>query len=208
MSLNAPAGACAMTLGLKGPSTTASIGEGSGLLSIALAARWLADRDDADALLAAAIDERDPEADGPGVTEGVVCALLEASADASADANPRGAGVVVAGVGLAGPLDLAGAVARALDGHPELDGVLSDADADGVRRELSSAGRDVARLPLGVVDAGAPWGRGEACRSAYAFAAAVERLRAGEARSLLVVTGVSRSSSVAVLLRRVEGVRA
>jgi hypothetical protein len=48
------------------------------------------------------------------------------------------------------------------------------------------------------------WGRGEACPSAVAFALAVERLRGGAGRALLVVSAASRSASVAVLVRREE----
>ena len=204
MSVNAPAGACAMTLGLKGPSTTLSIGEGSGLLSIALAARWLAERDDADCLVAGALDERDLAFGDPQATEGAVCALLEASVEGSAPGAPSG-GVEIAGVGIAGAGALATAALRALGGQPELDGVFTDGEVEAVQRSLAGALPELSRLPLGVVDAGRTWGAGEACRSAFAFGMAVERLRQRSARSLLVVAAASRSSSVALLLRRREG---
>ena len=197
MSVNAPAGACAMTLGLKGPSTTVSVGDGSGLLSIALAARWLASRGDADLIVAGALDELEPS--DPEAAEGALCALLELAGEAGAG---RQSSVVIAGVGLAGPDELETAAARALGEHPELDGVFADGPA--ARACLAPRVADAARLPLGFVDVSGLWGRAQACRSALAFALAVERLRAGAGRALLVVGAASRSASVAVLVRRVE----
>jgi 3-oxoacyl-[acyl-carrier-protein] synthase II len=204
MSVNAPAGACAMTLGLKGPSTTVSVGEGSGLLSIALAARWLATRDDADLIVAGALDELDPALDG--AAEGALCALLEAEPAAAgashgAQGLPR---VVIAGTGLAGPSVVALAAQRALGEHPELDGCFADADDAALRACLAPRAPDLRHLPLGLVDVGRLWGRAEACRSALAFALAVERLRAGDGRALLVASVASGSASVALLVRRVE----
>ncbi len=75
MVLNAPAGVCTRALGLRGPTTTVTIGDGSGLLSLVLAARWLSHRDDADVLLAGGVDERDAD-EGEGRTGAVVGALV------------------------------------------------------------------------------------------------------------------------------------
>jgi len=47
MSVNAPAGACSKALGLRGPTSTLSIGAGSGLAAFAYAAAWLSTRRDA-----------------------------------------------------------------------------------------------------------------------------------------------------------------
>ncbi|HEY0714753.1 MAG TPA: hypothetical protein VGF45_18875, partial [Polyangia bacterium] len=45
-------------------------------------------------------------------------------------------------------------------------------------------------------------GRGEATPSAFAFVHAVQTLRAGDARSILITANAGRSAAVAVLLRR------
>ncbi len=55
--LHAPAGAASRLLGMRGPTTTVSMGRGSGLLAVALSAHALAWRDDADALVAVSLDE-------------------------------------------------------------------------------------------------------------------------------------------------------
>ena len=57
MVLNAPAGACARLLSLKGPHDAVSVGEGSGLAAVVLAAEHLSHRQDADYLLAGGADE-------------------------------------------------------------------------------------------------------------------------------------------------------
>jgi hypothetical protein len=196
MSVNAPAGACAMTLGLKGPSTTVSVGEGSGLLAIALAAQWLAARGDADWIVAGAVDEIDPSR--ADATEGAACVLLAAAGDAAA-----GAALEIAGWGIAGPDDPRAAVAQALAAQRAVDGVVSDGAA--ARAWLAPAVPDAAALPLGFTDVSRLWGRAEAGRSALGFVLACERLRRGTGgRSLLVTASQSRSASVALLLRRAE----
>jgi 3-oxoacyl-[acyl-carrier-protein] synthase II len=108
MSVNAPAGACSRALGLLGPTTTVSIGEGSGLLAVVLAADWLSHRDDADGLVAGGVDER-PK-DRPNDDEGAVCVHLSRG-------RARSAAAVVAGWGLAGPGDAEGAVEAARRGR-------------------------------------------------------------------------------------------
>jgi 3-oxoacyl-[acyl-carrier-protein] synthase II len=59
MVVNAATGACTKLLGCKGPTTTLTTGDGSGLVALVYAARWLAHRRDADVLLAAGVDEVD-----------------------------------------------------------------------------------------------------------------------------------------------------
>jgi 3-oxoacyl-[acyl-carrier-protein] synthase II len=104
MSVNAPAGACARALGLLGPTTMVSIGEGSGLLAVVLAADWLSHRDDADGLVAGGVDER-PK-DLPNDDEGAACVYLSRG-------RARTGAAVVAGWGVAGPGDPEGAVEAA-----------------------------------------------------------------------------------------------
>jgi 3-oxoacyl-[acyl-carrier-protein] synthase II len=158
MSVNAPAGACSRALGLLGPTTTVTIGPGSGLLAVVLAAEWLATRDDADRIVAGAVEER--RASHPDDAEGAACLVLERQA------GDAGGAVFVAGWGLAGPEDIDEASRRALGEHGRADGVVVD--------------------------------DGPTCLAA---AGAVADLRAGTARSLLVLAprGIS---TVALLLVR------
>ncbi len=77
MSVNAPTGACSRALGLLGPTSTLSIGEGSGLLALALAAEWLAWRDDASVIVAGGVDE--PSGSIADEAEGAACLALKRS---------------------------------------------------------------------------------------------------------------------------------
>jgi 3-oxoacyl-[acyl-carrier-protein] synthase II len=202
MSVNAPAGACAKLLGLRGPSTTVSAGSSSGLLAVVLAAEWLRGRDDAELLLAAGLDERPPRAmrergaDGLADTDGAACVLLAREAAVIAEPS-KGSGaiagrVVVVGTGLAGPGDAEGAARAAIGSGPPPDLVCGDGDGT----ELLAPGRfvDVARL----------WADGEACGSAIAVLLAADAVRAGRARRALAVSARGGSTSCAVLIAREE----
>jgi 3-oxoacyl-[acyl-carrier-protein] synthase II len=118
MSVNAPAGACSRALGLLGPTTTLSVGEGSGLLAMVLAAEWLAWRDDADRIVAGAVDERPSLADRDE-SQGARCLVLERAAPAPG----RDSSVVAAGWGIAGRGDATEAVRQALGGRSVAEGV-------------------------------------------------------------------------------------
>jgi hypothetical protein len=192
MSVNAPAGACSRALGLLGPTTTTSIGPGSGLLAVALAADWLALRDDADGFVAGGVDERRP---GPTEgAEGAACLVLARTSAAEADADA----VVVAGWGIAGPEAAVEAARAALGDHTGVDGMV----VDGEPRDLASLTRWIRRdAALGLVDVSAFWATADGSRSCVAAALAVAHLRAGATRSVLVVTSRG-TSSVALLLVR------
>ena len=136
MSVNAPAGACSRALGLLGPTTTVTVGPGSGLLAIALAADWLATRDDADRLVVGAVEERRPS--HPEDADGAACLVLDR------DLHEPGSGVYVAGWGIAGPEDPDEASRRALGELPRADSVLVD---DG--QTCVAAARAVAELQAG-----------------------------------------------------------
>jgi 3-oxoacyl-[acyl-carrier-protein] synthase II len=110
MVLNAPAGACSRLLSLKGPTTTLSTGEGSGLAAVVYAAMSLATRDDADRLVAGGVDEVDASLLALGKSEGAACLVL---ATAPGVEGPR---VRLAGWGLAGPGGDAAGQARAMAG--------------------------------------------------------------------------------------------
>ena len=195
MSVNAPAGACSRALGLLGPTTTVSLGPGSGLLAVVLAAEWLALREDADRMVAGGLDEQSgsPGEGDAAEAEGAACLLLERAGDAGDPAV-----IVAAGWGIAGPEDAEEAVRQALGGRAAVDGVLVDGEA----RDVQALTRRLAPgAPLGLVDASAFWGDAEASRSAVLAALAVAHLEAGAARSVLVVAA-GGASSVALLLER------
>jgi 3-oxoacyl-[acyl-carrier-protein] synthase II len=176
MVLNAPAGACAKLLSLKGPTTTLTTGPGSGLTALVYAALYLGARHDADRLLAAAVDEADPAEIDRGAGEAAACLVLDVERPAA------GPAVRIAGLGLAGPGALAAAVAQAR--------AMAGAAAEG----LSPAPR-VAEV-LGVAAAAGPL---------LACAAAVEMLRRGEVGSVLVADPGDGSTASAVILTIAQG---
>lgn len=102
--LNAAAGVATRALGLRGPTTTLTVGEGSGLACLVLAAQALEARADADRLVVAAVDEVDLARD-TGRSDGAGALVLSAV--------PGESDVRVAGVALAGPEALEAAIAQA-----------------------------------------------------------------------------------------------
>jgi 3-oxoacyl-[acyl-carrier-protein] synthase II len=190
MSVNAPAGACSLALGLLGPTSTLSSGESSGLLAVVLAAEWLAWRGDAVRIVAGGVDELSGlNADE---AEGAACLALERSPVA-----PAGA-VVAAGWGIAGADGAREAVARAMSGRPRVDGVILDGEAPlvgGIDRWLAP------RPALGVIEARRLWGAADATRSCVMAAVAAAHLAEGHADSLLLVAARG-ASSVALVLER------
>ena len=95
--------ACAKALNIRGPQSTITIGEGSGLMAAALSARMLARRRDSDRIVAAAVDVRADDIEG-GALADAACALVLCTAPTA---------VEVAGIGLAGPEHLDEAIAEA-----------------------------------------------------------------------------------------------
>jgi 3-oxoacyl-(acyl-carrier-protein) synthase len=185
MVLNAPVGACAKQLALKGPMTTISTGDASGLTAIALAAHLLAARDDLDRAVAGGVEE-DRRAPEPTTIEGAVTALLAteppARAQAGAHDRPR---IRLAGWGLAGPDDVAAAVRTARAGTPDAAvDLLLGGPVPGL----------AARRTL------APELRGGAAASALGFAIAVAALRRGDVPSALVVSEPDASIACALWL--------
>ena len=166
MVLNAPAGACTKLLGLRGPTTTLTTGDGSGLVALVYAALFLGARADADHLLAGGLDERDADQLAAGLVDEAACLVLSS-------APGKGPPVRLAGFGLAGPGALADAVAQA-------------------RRQAGLSG-DEPREAAPALSTAAASGSLGAC------AAALEALRRGEARSL-IVTDPGGSAASAVIL--------
>jgi hypothetical protein len=185
MSVNAPAGACSQALGLLGPTSTVSIGEGSGLLALALAAEWLSRREDASSIVAGGVDELSGGADE---TEGAACLALK-RVDATEPSS-----LVVAGWGIAGPHAAEEAAASAMGKRSFVDAVFVDGEAS-LRRWLAP---DAA---LGIVDAGRFWGSAQGTRTSVMAAVAAAHLSAGHARSILLVASRG-AASVALLLER------
>lgn len=97
--VNAPTGACAKLLSIRGPTTTLVGGRGGSLLAIAQAAEWLARRRDADVIVAAGIDEVE-QARGAHDLEASVALVL------GVEATGRQSGVIVRveGTGIAAPM--------------------------------------------------------------------------------------------------------
>jgi 3-oxoacyl-[acyl-carrier-protein] synthase II len=180
MSVNAPTGACSLALGLLGPTSTFSCGAGSGLLAWALAAEWLAWRDDATTILAASVDELAGSATDE--TEGAACVALS-----RATSVPPGS-VVVASWSITGPGATLEAAEHAMTGRGPVDAMIVDG--------APPAGLTHANI----VDASRFWGTADATRSSVMAAVGAARIAAGRARSVLVLA--SGASSVAVVLER------
>lgn len=195
MSVNAPAGACSRALGLLGPTTTVSIGSGSGLLAVALAADWLASRGEADGIVAGGLDERRmPECSEGDEAEGATCLWLERESGVAFE-------VVVAGWGIAGPDGARHAALEALGGMPTpIDGILVDGEPRGIG-ELAALLSPAASV--GLIDGSHFWAEAEASRSCVLAALAVAHLRARSARAILVIAARG-NSSVAVCFERSE----
>lgn len=175
MVLNAPVGACAKQLALKGPLTTISTGDGSGLTAIAQAAHLLATRGDLDRAIAGGVEE---ERGAPGPTvEGAVTALLSTE-------PPAGPRIRLAGWGLAGP-----------DGR---DRAVQAACAHACAAIDLVVGPAVPGVPCPRVVA--PDQRGGAAASALGFAIAIAALRRGDIHAALVVSEPGASIACALHL--------
>ena len=180
MVLNAPVGACAKQLALKGPLTTLSTGDISGLTAIAEAGHLLATRDDADRIVAGGVEE-DRRAPEPPTVEGAVAVLLATEPPA------RGPRIRLAGWAVAGPDDASTACRAAL------------AAADNPAIELA-VGPPVPGLPrTGALSAEL---HGGAAASALGFALAVAALRRGDARAAIVIGEPCASLSCALVVVR------
>ncbi len=176
--LNAPAGVCSKLLYLQGPLTTVTVGQGSGLAAIMLAARQLQAHPHLTVMLGAAVDELDPGASAASpADEGAACVALTA---ARTDEARHGDGPRIVGWGLAGPgrLDAAIAMTGALAHEAKGDSVFDEA-----RYARSTSGA---------------W----ALPSAMAMVDAVSALRSGAITKALVTSDLGDSMSMALLLQR------
>jgi 3-oxoacyl-[acyl-carrier-protein] synthase II len=193
MSVNAPAGACTLALGLLGPTSTLSIGEGSGLLAVVLAAEWLACREDATAMIAGGVDERAGE--HANETEGAACLALQRSYD------DRAGAVVVSGWAIGGPGEVDETIARTLGVRRRVGAIFIDGQPDGVAGSPSLTRWLDPGEGVGVVYGSFVWGTADASRACVLAALAAAHVADGRAGSGLVVS-THGSSCVALLLER------
>ncbi|MDI1431683.1 beta-ketoacyl synthase N-terminal-like domain-containing protein [Polyangium sorediatum] len=101
MVLNASAGTCTKLCALKGPTTTLTTGDGSGLVALIYAALHLSTRSDVDLILAAGVDERVSLESEAHEGEGAACLVL-----GKGPAPDTSKAVRLSGFGLAGPGDV------------------------------------------------------------------------------------------------------
>jgi hypothetical protein len=106
-----------------------------------------------------------------------------------AERSRRAQGERIVGWGISSPDDVSGAIAWAMHGVPEVDGVFS----------ALAEPTALPRTPLGVIDVNALAGTADAASSAFAFVLATSLLRKRGARSLLVVSANDMVSCAAVL---------
>ena len=141
---------CAKALNLRGPQSTITVGEGSGLMAATMSAWMLARRDDADRMVAAAVDVESSASEG--AQSDAACAVV-----LCVTPTP----VEVVGIGLDGPERLADAIAEALrrwgsKEAPELwierpdpfDGVPATSSAFALAHALSMLRRGAAKSAL------------------------------------------------------------
>jgi 3-oxoacyl-(acyl-carrier-protein) synthase len=190
MVLNATTGACSKALALRGPCSTLSAGRASGLAAVVYAAHLLAQRDDADHIVAGSVEELDAEP-RPGTSEGAGCIVLGV-------APPPGSCVRFAGWAIGGPrgtddTDAAVRAALAMAGCSarDLDLVIGP----------PLAGLEVARW----LSPAALFGDAGAATSSLALAAGIALLRRGDARCALVFAEPDESTTCAVVIAREEG---
>ncbi len=169
--------ACAKALNIRGPQSTITVGEGSGLMAFAIAAWMLARRRDSDRMVAAALDVR---TEG-GALGDAACALV---------LDTRPGPVEVVGIGIAGPDQLDEATAEA----QRRWGSTAPADLLVAPAQDASAEHGNQRNPF----AGMP-----STSSSFALAHALDALRRRQARTALVACR-GATASIAVILASTE----
>ena len=185
--LNASAGACCQALALRAPTTTVSIGAGSGLLALLYAAELLSMQRSADLLVAGGFDEPDSAAAARGEAEGAACLVLASAAlvgKAQRRVSVRAAGWAIGAPGrFAATAELA--LGRATVSGRDGDAAYLDGPAH-IAWPAASAAFQGPRAP--------------AAESLFAAAAAFDALQSGRARVALVGTGGGPCASLALVL--------
>jgi 3-oxoacyl-[acyl-carrier-protein] synthase II len=201
MVLHATTAACARCLTLRGPTSTISSGESGGLAAVAYGAWLLSSRDDARMILAGGQHEMGPD-DPRGAGEGAGCLLLGAADPPAPEMEGPPNAPLLAGWGLAGPGDLAGAIRQALDRAR-----LQPADVEAVfggdnPKQVSAALGGSRGATSDRQDVTAVLGDSRAAAPALACVAAVLALRRGRPRVALVTDARGSSAAAAVILVR------
>jgi 3-oxoacyl-[acyl-carrier-protein] synthase II len=202
--MNAAGGAVTRAFSLRGPTDTVASGPGAGLVALAAAALHLGGRLDADALVVAAADEADPLAEGRDPEDRSRPAppgSARFGAGAAAVVLARGPDAVgIAGIGLAGPGQLARAVRAALGPDPAALAWSTAAGPRGEERERAAIREVLGPIPV-LPSPAREEGWCEAATSLAAVARAVRLLEAGPGR-VLVVGDDGETASAAVVLER------
>jgi 3-oxoacyl-[acyl-carrier-protein] synthase II len=193
--LNAPAGACTKVLALRGPTSTVTIGPGSGLAAIIYGALWLSSRGDTDLILAGGVDEADSSSGS--LAEGAAfIALAPLGTYPSPSDRQR---VCLAGFGMAGKDNLPSAVEHALD--------MAEVAPMEIERVFGRVGRSHLKRFLGrfpkiatPVEYSRLCGGDDAAASALDCVAACLSLRRGDCRVALVVTEGGPCAACAIIL--------
>ncbi len=182
MVLNAPTGTAARLLTLKGPTSTLTCGQGSGLLAVVYAAMLLRHHDAADQLIASAVDERALTGRTADPTDAAGAAVLQTSP------TP----IVLSGLGIAGP------------GHPQIAVTEACADENDVSMQFGGARSYTNAKVLAVPPS---WGVAPASHSLWLFLCAAEWLERRDDGAALVVADGSKSASIACVLKRQSGAK-
>ena len=169
--------ACAKALNIRGPQSTITVGEGSGLMAFAIAAWMLARRRDSDRIVAAAVDVRT----AGGALFDAACALVLDTAPSS---------VEVVGIGVAGPDRLHEAIAEAQRRWGSTEPAeLVMAPAHGAGVEHGNQNDPFAGVP--------------STSSSFALAHALDSLRRRQVQTALVARR-GATASIAVILASTE----
>jgi hypothetical protein len=179
--LNSPAGFCSKELSLRGPHTALSVGSGSGLAAVVVAAEMLSTRADVSFLLAASVDEAPPEIspeDAKAQVEGAAAVLLKRGPKDRCEVGDRK--IELLGWAVSGPDRLEEAISACVPSRysvQDFDVVIDERDVLG-------------DLPP----------RAWATPSTLALAQAVSAIRRGETSRALITSDLSECLSVAVAL--------
>lgn len=187
--LNAAAGACCQALSLRAPTTTVTIGPGSGLLALLYAAELLSLERSADVMVAGSFDEPHMSAMARGETQGAACVVL--ASPTLAATSRRQAAVRAAGWAMGAPGQFSATAERALG-----RAAISSGDVDGLY--LDNHAGATWRTTAGA----SSWGGtgAMAADSLFATAAAFDALLGGRASVALVGSDGGACASLALVL--------
>jgi 3-oxoacyl-[acyl-carrier-protein] synthase II len=187
--LNAAAGVCSQALSLRAPTTTVTIGPGSGLLALLYAAEALSLERSADVMVAGGFDEPHVSSAARGATQGAACVILASPTGAENSLRPPS--VRAAGWAMGAPGQFATTAARAME-----RAVVSAGDVDGFFLDKHACA--VWQTPAGASSWFATGAT--AADSLFATAAAFDALLCGRTSVALVGTDEGTCASLALVL--------